>query len=317
MRHLLMLLGMLLCLPRVPDAMEFRLVPGESGLTLILAAGPIELGDEARFARLVGDLGSRMVLVVDSPGGNIRAANAMRAQVAGLRMPVVVPPDAQCASACFLLFVAAERRLVARTARVGVHGASLAGQETTGALAHTTLLARVAAEYGVPDSIVARMVTTSPREMWWLTEADLLSIRNTRVVEPDARDAPSVAPRRPDPQVPDRYAALPSVAAPSSAAGLGTPRPSPSGVAAPTGETAFVRGQGDRLAMEAWIAQQPANIRAGIDSWAMRRSQPNPGTCANADPGFSYGCAEAQRRLAAVDAQRRGDPEYRRGWNTR
>ncbi|MCK8788280.1 ATP-dependent Clp protease proteolytic subunit [Roseomonas sp. NAR14] len=276
-------------------AMEFRVLSEEERLTFIQAQGPIRLGDEERFIRLVGGLGRRVVLVVDSPGGNLAAADRMRGLVAGLNMAVVVPTGATCASACFLLFAAAKDRLIERGARIGVHSASVSAGENANTMAATVLMARVAREYAIPNAIVGRMVTTDPGQMAWLTDDEIASIPRTEFMENHPRSAALAPPP-------------PASSAPS--------RPSTDAAAIASPLTGFARGHADRQMMDAWIAAQPPNVRAGIDWWAMRRSLPRPGECANPDPGFVEGCAEARRRLTPIDVQRRSDPEYRRGWNT-
>jgi hypothetical protein len=45
------------------------------------------------------------------------------------------------------------------------------------AYAVTTMLAREAAAYGVPQSVLGRMVTTSPRDMAWLSPSELRAMR--------------------------------------------------------------------------------------------------------------------------------------------
>ncbi|WP_282572071.1 hypothetical protein [Roseomonas acroporae] len=144
---------------------------------------------------------------------------------------------------------------------------------------------------------------------------------------PAASPAPSapspVAPvKLPAALVPPRQApapfepSQPPWAAPMPAAPAVPPKGPPAAAApAPVAASPFERGQADRREMEAWVARQPPGVRYGIDYWAERRNRPNPGDCFHPDPQFVQGCNEARRRFGPVDAQRRSDPDYWRGWN--
>ena len=85
-------------------------------------------------------------------------------------------------------------------------------------------------------------------------------------------------------------------------------------------DPAYSRGRDDRVAYEAWISGLATDARVGADSWAGRRSLRTPGNC-DPPPGrprqWEEGCAAARQKLAPVDARRKTEPEYRRGWNSR
>ena len=56
---------------------------------------------------------------------------------------------------------------------IGVHSASIKGSEDVSSRAVTTLIARDAKAYGVPDSILGKIVSTEPGSMTWLDASDL------------------------------------------------------------------------------------------------------------------------------------------------
>lgn len=58
-------------------------------------------------------------------------------------------------------------------AKIGVHSASLSGDENLLTLDVTALMARNAAALGVPPSVLGRMITTVPLDMAWLTDDEL------------------------------------------------------------------------------------------------------------------------------------------------
>jgi hypothetical protein len=89
-----------------------------------------------------------------------------------------------CASACFLLFAAGVSRSAGKHSYIGVHSASISGTESASTLAVTTLIAREAADLGVPSSIIGKLVTTAPGEITWLDAGDLESM-NVNVTSPE------------------------------------------------------------------------------------------------------------------------------------
>ena len=117
-----------------------------------------------------------LALALDSPGGNLVEGEQLAKLIRARGLPVVIPSNSKCVSACFLLLAASPRRLAAADALVGVHSASEDGQETDTALAVTTLMARVAAEMGIPPAIIGKMVSTKAASVEWLTHADLASM---------------------------------------------------------------------------------------------------------------------------------------------
>jgi peptidoglycan hydrolase-like protein with peptidoglycan-binding domain len=163
-------------------AMQFEPMYLDGGAVLISATGPIFSGDKHRLEALIDSFsaGDHVIgIALDSPGGEIDEANAMAGVLQETGWPAAVLNGSQCASACFLLFVAAKQRYVEGDALVGVHSASDDGNETTYALAATTQMARDAAAFGVPAGIIGKMVTTEPGRMAWLTPADLRSLEVT------------------------------------------------------------------------------------------------------------------------------------------
>jgi hypothetical protein len=71
------------------------------------------------------------------------------------------------------MFSAGVTRYAGKNSFIGVHSASVNGKETPASLAVTTLIARDAAAYGVPASVVGKIVTTMPGQITWLSSADL------------------------------------------------------------------------------------------------------------------------------------------------
>ena len=101
--------------------------------------------------------------------------------------------------------------------------------------------------------------------------------------------------------------------------------PAPTATTAPSPpesqpSAAFRRGQVDRQSWEAWFGGLTGDYRAGADDWASHRSLPSPGSCSASPPStgadWTAGCYAAQQKLAAADARRKTEPDYRLGWNS-
>jgi hypothetical protein len=175
-------------------AMSVQTAATRSGAPVLLLQGRIVSGDAKRLRAALHGEQRVVLLVLNSPGGSVLEAQEIAKLIHASGAPALVPSNAVCASACFMLFAAAKSRLVEPGAMVGVHSASVSGgNETMDTLGVTTLMAREAAAYGVPSGITGRMVTTRPGEMAWLTRAELESM-GARVVERHAATGSRVAP---------------------------------------------------------------------------------------------------------------------------
>jgi hypothetical protein len=82
---------------------------------------------------------------------------------------------------------------------------------------------------------------------------------------------------------------------------------------------AFAQGLNDRQSWESWFNSQTGDYQAGAFFWSGQRSQLHPAPCyaqGGRDLGaWSAGCVAAQQRLALADVRRKGEPDYRTGWN--
>ena len=80
--------------------------------------------------------------------------------------------------------------------------------------------------------------------------------------------------------------------------------------------TVFADGLRDRRAWETWYEVTVSDYRVGATYWAGQRSLPHPGSCLVLSGDARNGCLAAATRLAASDARRKAEPDYRRGWNS-
>jgi hypothetical protein len=297
------------------QAMQFDPVTISASAIAISGRGEIVGGDTARLGKVLAAVppGKRLLgLSLDSPGGMVVEGERLAHLIRVRGLSVLIPSHSQCASACFLLLAASPSRFAAVDALVGVHSVSENGKETDTSLAVTTLMARDAAELGVPPAIIGKMVETTPGRIEWLTRADLVSMDVTMLDgdAPDGRPA-RTAPAAPAPAPMAVPAAMPAPASPSA--------PAPAVVPAATPDLGFAAGAGARRAWDAWMAGLRGLYRDGAGFALAQIGVTRPVSCRGPNAAslgdFTLGCEAARQRLAPVEANLRGHPDYSAGWN--
>jgi hypothetical protein len=287
-------------------AMQFELVPVSPTEIIIGGRGEIVEGDSTRLDRALASVSpgqTLLSLAIDSPGGSVLEGELMSRTIRGRGLAVVIPANSKCVSACFLLFAASTHRLASSDALIGVHSANEGGQETGNSLAVTTLMARSAADLGVPPAIIGKMVQTTPGRVEWLTHDDLLSMDVT-VFNTDAASA-------------SRSAGATTTA--SIRPVVPEPAPAPPQLAAPPPPSAVMAGSNDRRAWDAWLGSLRGGVRDGALYARAQIQQSRPVSCVQpkgmAQADFQQGCLEYQRRATAVDARKRASADYAAGWD--
>jgi hypothetical protein len=139
----------------VPRAysLQFERVSLQEPSVLVALRGPIVSGDYQRLGEFIKSLPptDRIIgFALDSPGESVVEASEIAQMIKETSKSVLVTNNSGCSSACFLLFAAGSRRFVEPDALIGVHSASMNGDETAGSMAFTTAMAREAGELGVP-----------------------------------------------------------------------------------------------------------------------------------------------------------------------
>lgn len=97
-------------------------VPGGSGQAIVLS-GVIVAGDEAVFHALAETTG-KVTVVTTGPGGSVGAAIAIGSEIRRRGWSTLVPQDTRCASACSMIWLAGQTRLLAAGAQIGFHAMS-------------------------------------------------------------------------------------------------------------------------------------------------------------------------------------------------
>jgi hypothetical protein len=315
-----------LALPGSPArALQFEQITISPAEVIVGGRGPIVKGDTARLQQALAAVPQSkqmLALALDSPGGNVVEGEQLARLIRARGLPVVIPSNSQCVSACFLLLAASPRRLAATDALVGVHSASEDGQETDASLAVTTLMARVAAEMGIPPAIIGKMVQTKAASVTWLTPAELASMDVT-VFDSDtptaARQASTaiatqIAPG--PPQAPAQAGPLPAPLPPQAFAEPPQVVTSPPQAVAPPG---YAAGRDDRIAWNTWLSSLHGPYRDGVvfalNQFGLSQAASCYGPQGVNRGDFTVGCEIARQRLASVDVRLRGNPDYAAGWN--
>jgi hypothetical protein len=154
------------------QAAQFEAVelPGGKG---ILMSGVIGPGDQAAFHALADTMSDAIVLTT-GPGGSVFPALAIGTEIRNRGWTTLVPAGASCASACSMVWLAGERRLLADGGRIGFHAMAI---RRDGMVIETHLpdvdLRRWLTQLGYSDDTTATIVKTPSRLVHWLDRLEL------------------------------------------------------------------------------------------------------------------------------------------------
>jgi hypothetical protein len=96
---------------------------------------------------------------LNSSGGNLYESAVIAEIVRKGKISTSVLSNSVCASACFVIFAAGNKKFAHYTAQIGIHGASdERGRETVQSNAATVGMARAVKDLGVPANIIGKMV---------------------------------------------------------------------------------------------------------------------------------------------------------------
>ena len=106
--------------PHRANTAEITMAKGNDGKNYVRISGQIVGEDGKKFRALIASRDAVTVFLA-SPGGSINAAIEIGKIVRLKRMMTIVVRQDYCASACGLIWLAGERRLLSPKARVGFH----------------------------------------------------------------------------------------------------------------------------------------------------------------------------------------------------
>jgi hypothetical protein len=153
-----------------------RVTEGD-GNAVIELRGEIFESDLEKFKSIMRHWQSEGVKVsgvrLNSPGGNLRTAYYLADLIEKSGMDTVLPPNAMCASACTVLFIAGHHKWANASARFLVHSVAIHGEETESSQAATTRMARIFKSHGAPQSVIGKMVSTPANSLSQVTNSEL------------------------------------------------------------------------------------------------------------------------------------------------
>ena len=147
------------------------------GEEVVRLKGPIKEGLANEF--LSTPLSSRTIIELDSTGGVLTDALSIAYAINLAGATTFVPRNAECLSACALIWLAGGERVASRSARIGFHGAyvidSVPITSMNGNMKIGVYLSKLSLDYAAIDFITK----ASPSEFRWLNEdyATLLGIK--------------------------------------------------------------------------------------------------------------------------------------------
>jgi hypothetical protein len=109
----------------VGQAAQFRSVemPNGSGHGIVLS-GEIVMGDETAFHALAETL-PNAVVITTGPGGRVNPALQIGSEIRARGWSTLVPADAKCASACALIWLAGQTRMLGAGGQIGFHALAM------------------------------------------------------------------------------------------------------------------------------------------------------------------------------------------------
>ena len=174
---------------------DFSTQPANDGKPMLIFSGDIDEGDARRLSVILEQHIAKntpiRTLFLNSPGGLIKEGVMMSNMVRNYGLSTIVMDGEQCASACFVVFAAGEKRLAGNAARIGVHQAyNSNGSESAEA---TRTMVRMSTQLGVSPTIIQRMKITAPKDVAWLTK-DELQESGVQVATPESKSGGQTTP---------------------------------------------------------------------------------------------------------------------------
>ncbi|UNH29205.1 ATP-dependent Clp protease proteolytic subunit (plasmid) [Moellerella wisconsensis] len=153
----------------------------------IQITGPIEARDDIKLAAILNEIEDKGLnveyVVVNSPGGDVTAAKNMAFAINSKKTNTVIVENGTCASACFLMFVAGDKRFIFKNAIVGVHQISFAGQSNLTTKGLSLDMSDLYDFFRVPENISYRMLKTPPQDLYQLSDIDKQHFDNVSQID--------------------------------------------------------------------------------------------------------------------------------------
>jgi hypothetical protein len=141
--------------------------------TEIELSGGLTLGAADTLATLLDATPTVTVIRLNNAGGWITEGGRIGELIEAHELTTYT--STECASACLLAFLSGKERLLAKGARLGFHQASIAGVGGPIAEGGDGEFKDLFRRKGLPEEFIRKALTTSPNDMWYPTEDELLS----------------------------------------------------------------------------------------------------------------------------------------------
>ena len=103
-------------------AAEVELLDLPGKIDIVSIKGEVTVGDSDRFSDLVRER-DRITVILQSPGGLVKEALQIGAEIRIRNFATMVAPDGECFSACGLIWVSGARRYMSPDSKIGFHAA--------------------------------------------------------------------------------------------------------------------------------------------------------------------------------------------------
>jgi hypothetical protein len=155
------------------SAFRIKRLETNSG-TVLRLLGDVREGDYGRLKSVLQNE-SVVGLEIRSDGGSLEEG----VDIAGVvrDKSLIVYASGECDSACALIFFAAKERYMDRGSKIGVHSVSNdRGKEDADSTRVTVRMSRLLVGFGVPHSVIGKMVATPPARITFLDNRDLVGL---------------------------------------------------------------------------------------------------------------------------------------------
>lgn len=189
------------------DYAPFRLI--DESEHIIALNGIIDFRAPLAFRRILTARKDVKAIFLNSAGGSVQAALLIAEEIHERKIATIIPPGANCMSACAFIFLAGDARLA--TGSLGVHQIS-GGSDLKDAQLNLSDILETLDKYDVRQSVITRMLRTPPESMYVFSKQEVIDFGINRK-EQEHRDT-----SRPDYKLGEE-ASSPTSLSPSNPAG--------------------------------------------------------------------------------------------------
>jgi len=174
MNRFALALAALVAFTGTAKAADFSVYRNNDSYVYIDVRGEIAPTDGLVLAAAAAKLkGMKVVVNLDSPGGNVIGGLGMAGTIRSNGWSTFVGDTAMCASACADVWLAGVNRYAYETSKIGMHSASLNGvRSDEGNRPRIAFYIAI----GLSKDAVVAMLSPSPTSMMWLTPAKAAEI---------------------------------------------------------------------------------------------------------------------------------------------